>query len=219
VCNADLPTAYQTLLDVRAPRTVRRARFAPSCVLWSAGVEGSPPPAAEHHNLHFGWEWDDAFAALRDGVRMPDPSMLVSMPSITDPTAAPAGSSTLYVLEPVPNLRGRVDWASESEQHAAALRKRATEHGYPTEVVVDRFFDPLVWRSLGLDRGTPFALAHTLTQTGPLRPRNIDDRVPGLAFVGGATVPGVGVPMVMLSGRLAAQRIDRYAEATRTVKW
>lgn len=219
VCNADLPTAYRTLLDVRAPHNVRRARSAPSCVLWTAGVRGGPPPGAEHHNLHFGWEWDDAFAALRHGVRMSDPSMLVSMPSLTDPTAAPTDGSTLYALEPVPNLRGRVDWTSESEPHAAALRERVTSYGYPTEVVVERFFDPLVWRSLGLDRGTPFALAHTLSQTGPLRPRNVDQRVPGLAFVGGATVPGVGVPMVMLSGRLAAQRIDRYAEATRTVKW
>ena len=219
VCNADVPTAYRTLLDVRSRPVFKRARWSPSCVLWTAGVRGSAPAGAEHHNLHFGWEWDDAFAALNDGVRMPDPSMLVSVPSLTDPTAAPEGDSTIYALEPVPNLRGRVDWASESDSHAASLRQRVAGYGYPTEVVVERFFDPLVWRSLGLEQGTPFALAHTLTQTGPFRPRNIDDRVPGLAFVGGSTTPGVGVPMVMLSGRLAAQRIDQYAEATRTVKW
>jgi phytoene desaturase len=85
--------------------------------------------------------------------------------------------------------------------------------------VVERFLDPLAWRSLGLERGTPFSLAHSFSQTGPLRPRNVDDRIPGLAFVGGATTPGVGVPMVMLSGRLAAQRIEQYAVETRTVRW
>lgn len=220
VCNADLPMAYRTLLDVKPPRSTRRGRYAPSCVLWSAGVRGSVDEGVAHHNLHFGWEWDDAFKALRRGDRMPDPSTLVSVPSSTDPTAAPAGHSTLYALEPVPNLSGRVDWASESVGHARALRERLAGFGYPTDdVVTERFFDPLVWRSLGLERGTPFSLAQTLRQTGPFRPANTDSRVPGLAFVGGATVPGVGVPMVMLSGKLAAQRIDQYAEVTRTVRW
>ena len=55
-----------------------------------------------------------------------------------------------------------------------------------------------------MERGTPFALAHTFRQTGPFRPRNVDPRVPGLVFVGSSTVPGVGVPMVLVSGRLAA---------------
>lgn len=220
VCNADLPLAYQTLLDVRPPRAARHGRFAHSCVLWSAGVRGSVGDGVEHHNIHFGWEWDDSLAALRAGQRMSDPYTFVSVPSLTDTTAAPEGGSTLYALEPVPNLRGRVDWSSESASHAAAIRARLDTFGYPVDdVVADRFIDPLVWRSLGLERGTPFSLAHTLRQTGPFRPGNVDARVPGLVFVGGGTVPGVGVPMVMLSGKLAAQRIEQYAEATRTVRW
>ena len=58
-----------------------------------------------------------------------------------------------------------------------------------------------------MERGTPFALAHTFRQTGPFRPRNVDRRVPGLVFVGSSTVPGVGVPMVLVSGKLAAARV------------
>lgn len=220
VCNADLPLAYQTLLDVRPPRAARTGRFSHSCVVWSAGVRGRVGAGVEHHNIHFGLEWDDSLAALRSGKRMPDPLTFVSVASRTDPTAAPSGGSTLFAAEPVPNLRGRVDWSSESAQHASALRERVGALGYPIDdVVVDRFVDPLVWRSVGLERGTPFSLAHTPRQTGPFRPRNADKRVPGLVFVGGGTVPGVGVPMVMLSGRLAAERVDQYAEATRTVRW
>ena len=220
VCDVELPVAYRTLLDVKAPRRARRARYAPSCVVWSAGVRGLPRDGTEHHNVHFGWEWDDAFAALDDGVRMSDPSTFVTIESHTDPTAAPDGCSTIFALEPVPNLDGKVDWSSESAQLAGRLRDRLRGYGYPVDdVVVDRFVDPLTWRSFGLDRGTPFSLAHTFRQTGPFRPRNTDDRVPGLAFTGGATTPGVGVPMVMLSGRLAAQRVDQYAIATRTVRW
>jgi phytoene desaturase len=58
-----------------------------------------------------------------------------------------------------------------------------------------------------MERGTPFALAHTFRQTGPFRPRNVDRHVPGLVFAGSSTVPGVGVPMVLLSGKLAAERV------------
>ena len=56
--------------------------------------------------------------------------------------------------------------------------------------------------------GTPFALAHTLMQSGPFRPRNVDRRVPGLVFAGSGTTPGVGIPMVLISGKLAAQRVQ-----------
>jgi phytoene desaturase len=64
-----------------------------------------------------------------------------------------------------------------------------------------------------MERGTPFALAHHLRQSGPFRPDNIDRRAPGLVFVGSATRPGVGVPMVLISGRLAAERVRNLTVA------
>ncbi|HWC67481.1 MAG TPA: phytoene desaturase family protein, partial [Acidimicrobiales bacterium] len=122
VCNADLPVAYRTLLEgVDAPRVARRGQYSPSCLLWVAGVRGRPPPGAAHHNVHIGREWDESFRAIiDDGVQMPDPSILVTLHSLDDATLAPPGCSTLYVLEPVPNLDGRVDWAA---QRAAATRR------------------------------------------------------------------------------------------------
>ena len=113
----------QLLPGLAPPRAVRRAHYSPSCVVWHAGVRGDPPPSAAHHNIHFGRSWDDAFRALLDeGVRMPDPSTLVTVPTIDDDTAAPPGHA-LYVLEPVPNLDGRVDWASERDRVARAARR------------------------------------------------------------------------------------------------
>ena len=213
VCNPDLPVAYRTLLGgVDAPRRARRGRYSPSCVLWVAGVRGTAPADAAHHNIHFGRDWDRSFRALiHDGVRMPDPSILVTLHSRDDPTLAPPGCSSLYVLEPTPNLDGRVDWVRERERIAESLRLRVRALGYPTEVVVDQVIDPLDWEAMGMERGTPFALAHTFLQTGPFRPNNVDARVPGLVFVGSSTLPGVGVPMVLVSGRLAAERVDEYA--------
>ena len=77
-------------------------------------------------------------------------------------------------------------------------------HGYPTDVVAEELVDPLDWQRQGWRAGTPFALAHTFRQTGPFRPPNVERRLPGLFFAGSGTVPGVGVPMVLISGKLAA---------------
>jgi phytoene desaturase len=212
VCNADLPVAYRTLLGgVDAPRVARRGKYSPSCFLWVAGVRGLPPAGAAHHNIHFGREWDGAFKALiHDGVRMPDPSILVTLHSLDDPGAAPSGSSTLYVLEPVPNLDGRIDWTAERDRFSDDLRRRVAALGYPVDVEIEQVLDPLDWERQGMERGTPFALAHTFLQTGPFRPNNVDARVPGLVFTGSSTLPGVGVPMVLVSGKLAAERVGRY---------
>ena len=221
VCNADLPVAYNTLLGgVDAPRVARRGRYSPSCLMWVAGVRGGPPEGAARLNIHFGDQWDEAFTAIiKRGVRMTDPSIMVSMQSIGDPLAAPAGCSTVYAFEPVPNLDGRVDWARDGDRLADDLRRRVALLGYPTDAVVARTYDPLDWESLGLERGTPFSLSHTVRQSGPFRPNNVDPRVPGLVFTGASTVPGVGVPFVLLSGKLAARRVEEYARATSVVRW
>jgi len=213
VCNPDLPVAYRTLLGgVDAPRVARRGKYSPSCLLWVAGVKGLPPAEAAHHNIHFGHDWNASFKALiHDGVRMPDPSILVTLHSLDDASLAPAGCSSIYVLEPTPNLDGRIDWSRERDRITESLRAKVAGLGYPTDVVVERIYDPLDWEAMGMERGTPFALAHTFRQTGPFRPNNVDKRVPGLVFTGSSTLPGVGVPMVLVSGKLAAERVQQFA--------
>jgi phytoene desaturase len=212
VCNVGPAVAYRSLLGLGAPRVVRRGQYSPSCILWLAGVRGTAPGAA-HHNIHFGQDWRGAFdALLRRGSRMPDPSILVSAPTVSDPGLAPAGASVLYALEPVPNLDGHVEWSTESARARDELITRVGSLGYPVDdVVVDRFTDPVGWQALGHERGTPFSLAHRFSQSGPFRTPNVDARVPGLIFTGMGTVPGVGIPMALVSGRLAAARIESLA--------
>jgi phytoene desaturase len=209
VCNADLPGAYRHLLPgLRAPRVTRTGTYSPSAVVWHAGVRGDLPAGVGHHNVHFGAAWDGAFRALlRDGVRMPDPSLLVTVPTVDDASHAPAGRHALYVLEPVPNLDGAVDWSRERDRVRADLAAAVARFGYPSDVEVEALVTPDDWAAQGLERGTPFSLSHRFAQTGPFRPGNVDRRAPGLVFTGSATVPGVGVPMVLVSGELAAERV------------
>jgi phytoene desaturase len=215
VLTPDLPVAYRRLLpELRPPRAVRTGTYSPSAVVWHLGVRGRVNDDIAHHNIHFGHEWASAFdALLRDGRLMPDPSRLVTVPSRTDPGAAPPGDSTLFVLEPVPNLTAGPDWSTEAGPMRERLLQFLDGAGYPTDIVTEQLVTPVDWERGGLHLGTPFSLAHTFGQTGPFRPPNVEKRVPGVFFAGSGTVPGVGVPMVLISGKLAADRIGRYLGA------
>ncbi len=211
VCNPDLPVAYRTLVpELAMPRVARKGEYSPSCALWVAGVQGELPADAAHHNIHFGGQWKEAFEALLgSGTRMPDPSILVTSHSHSDPSLAPQGGSTLYVLEPTPNLDGRIDWVADRTWVRDTMVERVRSFGYPVDDIrVERFYDPTDWERMGMERGTPFGLSHRFFQTGPFRPNNVEKRAPGLFFVGSSTLPGVGVPMVLLSGRLVANRVE-----------
>ena len=131
--------------------------------------------------------------STRRGRLQPDPSILVTVQNHTDPSLAPAGCTCIYVLEPTPNLDGRVDWSFERERAKERTWPACEADGLPDlDVVVERFVDPTDWEAQGMERGAPFALSHRFLQTGPFRPNNVDKRVPGLVFVGSGTVPGRG---------------------------
>jgi phytoene desaturase len=209
VLNPDLPAAYQ-LVDRPGPR--RRLRYSPSCVVLHAGSTQAYRGIA-HHNLHFGRSWRTTFdEVINQGRLMSDPSILVTNASRTDPTLAPDGRHTYYVLAPTPNLdTGRLDWrGSLSHTYRDELMQTLERRGYVgfgAGLEVTRFVTPADWADAGLAAGTPFASAHTLRQTGPFRPGNLHPTVSNVVFVGSGTQPGVGVPMVLISGRLAAQRV------------
>ena len=99
-------------------------------------------------------------------------------------------------------------WDAQGPREVQAAVRRLQEAGYGTpEVVVSEVVTPADWRRRGMAAGTPFAASHHFGQTGPFRPRNVAPTVDGVVFVGSGTVPGVGVPMVLVSGRLAAERV------------
>ena len=211
VLTVDLPDAYRRLLPgVRPPKAVRRGTYSPSAVVWHVGVRGVPRDVA-HHNIHFGAAWDSSFdELLRERRLMRDPSRLVTVPSLDAPDMAPDGHSVLYVLEPVPNTTARIDWSRESAPMRDRLAGFLADNGYPDEIVTEQLVTPADWARQGLAAGTPFSLAHTFRQTGPFRPSNVERRRPGVFFAGSGTTPGVGVPMVLISGELAAKRVGQF---------
>jgi phytoene desaturase len=207
VLNPDLPMAYRDLLN-RPLR--RRLRYSPSCVVVHLGT-GKTYAGISHHNIHFGEAWRGTFDdIIRRGRVMSDPSLLVTNPTRTDPGLAPPGREVYYVLAPAPNLQAGPDWPRTGEAYADDLLRVLADRGYPglgEAPEVRQVVTPADWAQAGLAAGTPFAAAHTFGQSGPLRPGNLAPGLDNVVFVGSGTRPGVGVPMVLVSARLAAERI------------
>jgi phytoene desaturase len=206
VLTADLPVAYRDLLGT-TPRRIRRLRYSPSCYLMLAGSTTHYPDAA-HHNVHFGRAWKEVFDDLQAGRLMRDPSFLVTNPTRADPALAPPDRQIYYVLFPTPNLDAPLDWDRIGPHYREHVLTTVQARGYPgfaDGIEVEHITTPADWAARGLERGAPFAAAHTFGQTGPFRPGNLWGE--NVVFAGSGTRPGVGVPMVLLSGRLAAERI------------
>ena len=202
----------------RAPRRPLPLRAAPSALVLHAGGAGDWPVG--HHTISFGHGWASTFRELiTDGRRMSDPSLLITRPTATDPALAPTGRQLFSILAPVPNLqRAPRDWDSDTGPYAAEILDHVRARllpGFTPEL--SYVLGPADWQRRGMVAGTPFSYAHSFAQTGPFRPRNLPPGTENAVLAGGGTVPGVGVPTVLLSGRLAADRITGTRRAPATV--
>jgi phytoene desaturase len=216
VLTTELPLTYELL--GRRPRRALRLRHSPSAVVAHVGC---PNVASAHHTILFGESWDQTFTdIIDDGQLMRDPSILVTRPTASDPTLAPAGRDLLYVLAPAPNLdRGGIDWDDIGKSYADRLIETVGQRllpGLPEDSTVLDVVTPADWGRQGMAAGSPFALAHTFSQTGPFRPANMVRGIDNAVLAGSSTVPGVGVPTALISGRLAADRITGVAERSTT---
>ncbi|WP_413544225.1 phytoene desaturase family protein [Citricoccus nitrophenolicus] len=221
VSTADLHHSETTLL----PRELQtypeswwdRRTSGPGGVLVMLGVRGSLPELA-HHSLFFTRDWPANFAAIAGGT-VPDPaSAYVCRPSATDASVAPAGHENLFILVPVPadpglghgGTDGGGDPAIESIAEAA-IEQVSQWAGVPdlTErIVVRRTVGPADFaEDLGAWRGGILGPAHTLAQSAFFRAGNASKRVAGLYYAGAGTLPGIGLPMCLISAELVQQRL------------
>ncbi|MET9764622.1 phytoene desaturase family protein [Streptomyces sp. NPDC006372] len=211
VLTPELPVAYRLL--GRTPRRPVRLRHAPSAVILHAGCDRTWPQLA-HHTLSFGRAWRSTFDELtRTGRLMSDPSLLITRPTATDPALAPPGRHLHYVLAPCPHTGigpGPTDWHDLGPRYRDALLselERRGLDGIASAIEEECLVTPADWTAQGHAAGTPFSAAHTFAQTGPFRPRNLVRGTVNAVLAGCGTTPGVGVPPVLLSGKLAAARI------------
>lgn len=223
VSTADLHHSETTLLP-RELQTYPEEWWAkrspsPGALLLLLGVEGELPQFA-HHTLLFTDDWrsnfDDIFGSRP---RISDPaSLYVCRPSATDPTVAPPGHENLFVLVPVPADpalgRGGVSGAGDAAIESAADRvvaQLSSWAGVPDlaeRIVVRRTIAPGDFAAdLGAWRGNALGLAHTLRQSAMFRPRNASRKVDGLAYAGGSALPGIGLPMCLISAELVVKRL------------
>ncbi len=208
VLNPDLPVAYRDLLG-REPWSVRRLDYSPSCFLLLAGSTAEYSRIA-HHNIHFGRSWRGVFDDLIDKRQlMDDPSFLVTNPIAIGSVARPRRQADL--LRAVPHAEPR---RAHRLAHRGVPRYRdevlrtLEERGYigfGDAIEVEDVTTPLDWQARGHGAGGPVRAAHSFLQTGPFRPGNLWGE--NVVFTGSGTQPGVGVPMVLVSGRLAAERV------------
>ncbi|WP_435971676.1 phytoene desaturase [Streptomyces sp. Qhu_M48] len=211
VLTPDLPVAYQLL--GRRPRRPARLRHSPSAVVLHAGTDRTWPQLG-HHTISFGDAWDGTFRELtRAGRLMSDPSLLITRPTATDPSLAPPGRHLHYVLAPCPNTEvgpDAVHWGELGARYRDSLigeLERRGLHGLGDAIDEECLVTPADWAARGHAAGTPFSVAHTFAQTGPFRPRNLVRGTANAVLAGCGTTPGVGVPTVLVSGKLAALRI------------
>lgn len=226
VSNADVAETYLRLLppDVRRVNTDRRiARWRQSMSVFVIyfGTDRKYEHVG-HHEILMGPRYrgllDDVF---RHRTLAEDFSLYLHRPTATDPSLAPPSADCFYVLAPVPNLGGRVDWEREGD----AFRDRIMQYlerrylpGLSRHIVTEFRIDPRYFRDeLNSHLGNAFSVAPLLRQSAWFRPHAVSEDVPNLFFVGAGTHPGAGIPGVLSSAKIVADLVrSRYGEVRHT---
>jgi phytoene desaturase len=218
IVNADFAHAMSTLVPDGVLKKYSRAALAKkqyscSTFMMYLGVKKTYP--LRHHTIYFAGDYrtnvDDVFRGRR---LSDDFSCYVQNASITDPSLAPSGKSTLYLLVPVPNRTAPVDWTTEApvfrEKVLSLLERRGPFHDLRAHIEEERILTPLDWeRGLDIYRGATFNLAHTFSQLLYLRPRNRFEELDNCYLAGGGTHPGSGLPTIYESARITSNLLCR----------
>lgn len=220
VMNADFARAMHNLVPDAlrrrwTNRRLARKRFSCSTFMMYLGLEGRYE--LPHHTIHIARDYERNLADIEERhVLSDDPSFYVQNASVTDPTLARPGHSTLYVLMPVSHQHPNIDWTKERSRVRALLLNKLAEAGFEdvaARIRYERIVTPADWDTrYEIHLGATFNLAHSLDQMLHLRPRNRFEDVDGMYLVGGGTHPGSGLPVIfesaLISSRLLLEDLD-----------
>ncbi len=169
-------------------------------------------PGIEHHNYFLGRNFEQyAGKVLKQFDINERPYYYVNVPSKHNPDTAPPGKEAMFILFPVTDRRFKPDW-SDREEIADRLLQDLSERidfDIRSHIISSTILDPSDWEKMfNLYRGSGLGLAHNLGQIGYFRPKNKDEKFNNVYYVGASTVPGTGLPMMMVGSRLVTQRIN-----------
>lgn len=179
-------------------------------------------PDIQHHNYYLGNNFREyADKVFRDPEVLEKPYYYVNVLSRSNPDCAPEGCESLFFVCPVPDLRFKKNWNDRDEIVDSIIDDFSSRIGKDIrpEIVSRTVYTPEDWQNqYNLHRGSGLGLSHKMMQIGALRPANFDEVFKNTFYVGASTLPGTGLPMVIISSKLAFERIKKFSAQYMTDK-
>jgi phytoene desaturase len=212
ISNADVSHTYKNLIDSKYrkkwnDKKVDKAKYSMSAFLLYLGVKKQYPELL-HHTLILSERYKALISDIFDRKILPDDfSMYLHAPTRTDPNMAPDGAESMYILIPVSNLSGEIDWAKMKKPFTKKVLEFLENDFGLTNLqenidVLETFTPEDFAQTRNSFLGTPWGIEPQLTQTAVFRPHNRSEDVKGLYFVGAGTHPGAGLPGVLLTAEV-----------------
>lgn len=217
IINADFAHAMNHLIEPGllrkyTPQKLDKMKYSCSAYMVYLGID-KIFDEHPHHNIIFAQDYRTNVDEISRTMTLPqDPSFYVQNASVTDPTLAPEGKSTIYVLVPIANNQSGIDWKKESpafrDKVIDLLDSRAGFSGIRDHIEEERIITPQDWQDEKfVYRGAVFNLGHNMSQMLIFRPHNRFEEFKNCYLVGGGTHPGSGLPTIYESGRISSQII------------
>lgn len=173
-------------------------------------------PQVNHHNYYLGNNFEEyANNVMKNPDSLQKPYYYVNVLSKHNNDCAPEGCESLFFVCPVPNLYFKPNWDDRGEIVNSIISDFSERIGkdIQPEIVSKTIYTPLEWRDqFNLHRGSGLGLSHSMKQIGHFRPHNFDEKFKNLFYVGASTIPGAGLPMAIISSKLAFERIEKYSQ-------
>jgi phytoene desaturase len=213
VCNADA-AMFRGLQLNRAkfhPQRLDKMQWSLAPFTIYLGVKGKIANLL-HHNYFLGNNFKEYADTIFTATTNPEkPYYYVNVPTKWCPDFAPQGCESVFVLCPVPDLRFKKEWRDKESLADTIIQdlSKRIRYNIPANVAVRKVLSPEDWANMfNLYRGSGLGLCHGITQIGALRPSNKDEELRNLYYVGASTIPGTGLPMVIISSKLVQERIE-----------
>jgi phytoene desaturase len=223
VCNGDAPYVYRNLIPSQkrhkyTDKRVDNYKYSMSLfVIYFGTKKRYLDSKLRHHNIIINESYRSLLSDIfSDAPLSDDFSLYLHMPTITDPSIAPEGCESFYVLSPVPGLNSNINWKEAAKPYRNRIMQFLEDNYLPNlqeNIIAEHYIDPLHFQNtLNSYRGAAFSVRPSLMQSAWFRPHNRSEELQNLYFVGAGTHPGAGVPAVLSSGKIAANLIQAAIE-------